>query len=111
MNKHKIIKQGKKLLFSSIAAAVLGVICVTTKPVKAATVNGDYPSTNSVNTKKAELNYQAKNNAPTVKNDSAKFDSAKAAKSDTIETGTWDGIPVEYDTVTHTLTIGGGTIY
>ena len=110
MNKHKIIKQGKKLLFSSIAAAVLGMICVTTKPVKAATVNGDYPSTNSVNTKKAELNYQAKNNAPTVKNDSAKFDSAKAAKSDTIETGTWDGIPVEYDTVTHTLTIGGGTI-
>ncbi len=110
MNKHKIIKQGKKLLFSSMAAAVLGVICVTTKPVKAATVNGDYPSTNSVNTKKAELNYQAKNNAPTVKNDSAKFDSAKAAKSDTIKTGEWMGIKVSFNTDTHTLSIGGGTI-
>lgn len=110
MNKHKIIKQGKKLLFSSMAAAVLGVICVTTKPVKAATVNGDYTSTNSVNTKKAELNYQAKNNAPTVKNDNAKFDSAKAAKSDTVKTGEWMGIKVSFNTDTHTLSIGGGTI-
>ena len=110
MNKHKIIKQGKKLLFSGIAATVLSVICVTTKPVKAATVNSDYPSTNSVNTKEAELNHQAKNTAPTVKNDSAKFDSAKAAKSDTIKTGEWMGIKVSFNTDTGTLSLGGGTI-
>lgn len=127
--------RNKILLISSLATAALALLAISPNAVKADEINSNQVTTNKVDAnatansknssdvvnqsnvskdgKENKANSNSKNSAnPVSDNDKTakQFTSTKATRSDTVENGTWRSIRISYDTVTHTLNLGGGHI-